>query len=263
MEPVEGARTFAADGDAYDRYMGRYSRLLSAGFAAFAGVTSGQRVLDVGCGPGALTGELVARVGAAAVSACDPSPSFVAACRERFDGVDVRGGPAEQLPFADGSFDAVVSQLVLHFVSDPAVAGAEFGRVLRTGGVAAACVWDAGDGMELLRAFWDAAVSLDPDAPDELRVLRFGREGELAGWLSGAGFAEVAEATLTVTSSYADLDELWSTLQAGVGPVGEYCASLSAARLAALRTALEERLGAPTGQVTLRAVARAVRGVRA
>ncbi|MFT4109785.1 class I SAM-dependent methyltransferase [Propionicimonas sp.] len=259
---VEGARTFAAGAEAYDRFMGRYSLPLSAGFCDFAGVAAPARALDVGCGSGALTGELVGRLGATSVRACDPSPSFVASCRERFAGVEVQAGSAEQLPFEDRVFDVVVSQLVLHFVSDPVAAGAEFARVLRSGGVAAASVWDAADGMELLRAFWDAASGIDPDAPDELRSLRFGRPGELSLWLSAAGFENVTETALTVHASYADFDELWSTLLGGVGPVGAYCATLSRPRREALRVALRERLGSPQAPFSLGAVARAVRGVR-
>ncbi|MGC3994093.1 MAG: methyltransferase domain-containing protein [Propionicimonas sp.] len=259
---VEGARTFTGGADAYDRFMGRYSRPLSVGFSDFAGVVAGQRVLDVGCGSGALTAELVRRLGSASVSACDPSPSFVAACRERFEDVDVLPGTAEQLPFGDAAFDVAISQLVLHFVSDPTAAGAEFARVLRPGGVAAACVWDAADGMELLRSFWDAASGVDPDAPDELQTLRFGRPGELSGWLAGAGFEDVTETTLSVRTTYEDFDELWSTLLDGVGPVGAYCATLPPQRLAVLRAALHDRLGAPSGGITLGAVARAARGVR-
>lgn len=252
---------FTASGEAYDAFMGRYSGPLAAEFATFAGVRCGQRVLDVGCGPGALTSELGRRAGAAAVSACDPSASFVAACSRRNPGVDVRTGAAERLPFDDDQFDLVVSQLVLHFVPDPEAAASEGRRVLREGGVLAACVWDFAHGMELLRAFWDAALSLDPRAPDELVVMRFGREGEIARWLTDAGLAQVRESTLTVSSSYADFDELWSGFLAGIGPSGSYCVGLPPRHRAALRRALYERLGEPSGAFTLAAVARAGRAV--
>ncbi len=262
MEPVAGARTFAVSGDAYDRFMGRYSRPLAAEFATFAGAAQGQRALDVGCGPGALTGELVRRLGTANVAACDPSDAFVAACAARHPGVDVRHGSAEQLPYDAGEFDLVTAQLVLHFVTDPRRAASEFSRVARPDGVVAACVWDFEQGMELLRAFWDAALSLDAGAPDEARVLRFGRAGEIAEWLTDAGIGQVAETTLTVESEYRDFDDLWTPLRAGIGPAGSYFVGLPDAARQALRAVLFERLGSPAGAFRLRAVARAARGVR-
>ena len=170
MDGVEGARTFQTSGSAYDRFMGRYSVPLAPRFADAAGVAAGQRVLDVGCGPGALTTVLAERVGVAAVSACDPSPPFLDECRNRVPGVDARPGRAEQLPFGDDEFDAALAQLVLHFVSDPPAAAAEMRRVVRPGGAVATCVWDFAGEMEMLRTFWDAAQALDPDA-DHREVL--------------------------------------------------------------------------------------------
>ncbi len=262
MEPVAGARTFAVSGDAYDRFMGRYSRSLAPEFATFAGVSTGMQVLDVGCGPGALTGELVRRLGTANVAACDPSEPFVATCTARNPGVEVRSGSAEQLPYDDGEFDLVATQLVLHFISDPARAGVECTRVVRPGGVVAACVWDFDKGMELLRAFWDAALSLDPGAPDEARLLRFGGPGEISQWLTDVGLGQVAETSLTVETEYQDYDDLWTPLLAGIGPAGAYCAGLPESARQNLRSAMFERLGSPTGSFRMRAVARAGRGVR-
>ena len=138
MDSSDGARSFLASGQAYDRFMGRYSRPLAARFADFAGVAAGHSVLDVGCGPGALTAVLVDRLGADRVSAFDPSPPFAAECKARHPGVTVREGHAEQMPFDDAGFDIALAQLVLHFVTDPARCAQEFGRVLRPGGVAAA-----------------------------------------------------------------------------------------------------------------------------
>lgn len=258
MDDVEGARQFQVDGGAYDRFMGRYSQPLGAVFADFAGVAAGHRVLDVGCGPGALTATLVDRAGA--VAAVDPSPSFVAACAERNPAADVRGGRAEQLPFEDDGFDRVLSQLVLHFVSDGPQVAREFARVLRPGGVAAACVWDFAEGMEMLRRFWDAALAVDPDAPDEARTLRFGRQGEIADLLQGAGFVDVVDDELVVSSSYTGVDELWSGLLEGVGPSGTHLLSLDEEDRAAVRRELEAGLGHPSGPFELRAVARAARG---
>lgn len=260
MEPVEGAATFQKSGAEYDSFMGRYSQSLAPAFADWAQVTAGQSALDVGCGPGALTGILVERLGAAAVLACDPSEPFVRECRARHPEVGVRRGRAEELPFQDASADVVLAQLVLHFVSDPDAAAREMQRVLRPGGTAAACSWDFAHGMEMLRHFWDAAVSLDPVAPDQV-ALRFGREGELAELFAHAGFEQTAETTLEVVSSYASYDELWSGFLAGIGPAGTHAVSRAPAEQAALREALFEKVGSPTGPFELRAVARAVRGL--
>ncbi|MGH9132777.1 MAG: class I SAM-dependent methyltransferase [Ilumatobacteraceae bacterium] len=260
MEPAPGAGTFKTSGAAYDAFMGRYSRPLAKVFADTAGVVSGQNVLDVGCGPGALTGVLVDRLGADAVAACDPSEPFVAECAALYPGVDVRAGRAEAIPFDDDRFDVALAQLVLHFVSDPAAAAGELGRVVRPGGLVGASVWDFAKGMEMLRLFWDAALEADPAAPDEARTLRFGGQGEIAAWLDDAGFDAVVETTLEVTSTYTGFDELWSGFLAGVGPAGSYCVSLPEAQRAAVREALFDRLGSPGGALTLTATARAACG---
>jgi ubiquinone/menaquinone biosynthesis C-methylase UbiE len=260
MEDPHGARSFLASGSAYDGYMGRYSRPLAMAFADAAGVADGQRVLDVGCGPGALTSVLVDRVGAGQVWAVDPSPPFVAECAARHPGVTVIEGRAEQIPYGDARFDRALAQLVLHFVTDPVECAREFRRVLRPGGVAAACVWDFARGMQMLRAFWDAALALDPAAPDEARTLRFGGEGEIAEWLATAGFLDVEETTLDVATTYADFDELWAGFLAGIGPAGSYCAGLAEEQRAGLRTELFHRVGSPTGSFTLAATARCAAG---
>jgi ubiquinone/menaquinone biosynthesis C-methylase UbiE len=262
MVAVEGARTFVATGQAYDGFMGRYSHPLAVEFATFAQVAAGQRALDVGCGPGALARELSRRLGLDAVAACDPSASFLAACAQRNPGLVVRRGSAEHLPFGNDEFDLAIAQLVLHFVSDTEGAATEMKRVLRPQGTIAACVWDFSQGMQMLRAFWDAALTVDPEAPDEQRVMRFGRAGEIAQWLADAHLDDVTESTLTVSSTYQDFDELWSGFLAGIGPSGSYCVGLPPTRRQALRSALHDRLGAPTGPFTLEAVARAGRGTR-
>lgn len=261
MDPVHGAQTFQASGQAYDAFMGRYSRPLATLFADFAGVGEGMSVLDLGCGPGALTGELVERLGAESVSACDPSSPFVQECAARHPGVEVRQGSAEAIPFEDGSFDAVLAELVLHFVSEPSPAVRECRRVLHPGGTMAACVWDFAEGMHMLRHFWDAALSLDPDAPDEARTLRFGRQGEIADLLEVSGFRDVTETTLTVSSTYTDYDELWSGFLAGIGPAGAYCTGLSSQARDALREELFRSVGAPAGAFSLAAVARCASGL--
>jgi ubiquinone/menaquinone biosynthesis C-methylase UbiE len=260
MGTPDGARSFLVTGQAYDRFMGRYSRPLAVAFADAVGLTPGQSVLDVGCGPGALTGVLVDRLGAGLVSACDPSPPFVAECAERHPGIAVREGRAEDLPFDVASFDCALAQLVLHFVTDPVRSAGEFRRVLRPGGLAAACVWDFVEGMRLLRLFWDAALAVDPAAPDEARTLQFGRDGEIADWLIAAGFRDVIETTLDVSSRYASFEELWQGFLAGIGPAGSYCVSLADKQRAAVREELFRRLGSPTGSFSLTAKARSASG---
>ncbi|WP_205860668.1 class I SAM-dependent methyltransferase [Phycicoccus sp. HDW14] len=260
--PVEGARSFQRPGEVYDRFMGRYSRALAPEFADAAGVAPGATALDVGCGPGALTGVLVERLGAPSVTAVDPSEPFVASCRARHPGVDVRVGRAEHLPVDDAAHDLALAQLVLHFTSDAAAAASEMRRAVRPGGAVAACVWDFSHGMEMLRLYWDSALAVDPDAPDEARTLRFGRAGEIVELFTAAGLVDVEETTLSVSSTYADVDELWSGFLAGIGPAGTHCLSLSDDDRARVRTELEERLGHPTESFTLGAVARCAVGRR-
>lgn len=252
--------TFAVTGDAYDRFMGRYSRQLAPLMIDFAGIDPTQRVLDVGCGPGALASRLARRVGAERIAAVDPSESFVAACAARVPGADVRRGGAEELPWPDGTFDAVLAQLVINFLPDPAAGVAECVRVTRPGGVLAACVWDYGDRMRLLRSFWDAARELDPDVPDEGRTMLIRSAEALERlWQEGA-VAEVGTASLVVRAHYADFAELWDSVQLGVGPAGAYCRSLDDERRAVLRDGVFARLGSPAGPFACEARAWAVRG---
>ena len=256
VDDVEGARTFSVAGATYDAFMGRYSVALAEQFVEAAGVRRGQTAVDVGCGPGALTAVLVDRLGAGSVVACDPSAPFVAECSARHPEVEVASGRAEAVPFESDRFDHAMAQLVLHFVSDPDAAAREMMRVVRPGGRVSACVWDFADGMEMLRGFWDAALEVDPSAPDEAQRLRFGRPGEIAQLFESAGMDTVVESTLRVSSRYRDFDELWQGFLAGVGPAGAFCASLVEDDRTRLRAALFRRFGSPDGPFTLGAVAR-------
>ena len=170
---------FATPAGAYDRFMGRWSRLLSPQLADLAMVAPGQRVLDVGCGPGALLTELVERLGVGAVAGVDPSESYVAAARERLPGVDVRVAPAEHLPLADHGFDAALAQLVVHFMADPVAGLREMARVTRSGGVVAACVWDYAGHQDPLRVFWAAAAIARPGRSMTSRTSRVFARGIL------------------------------------------------------------------------------------
>ena len=170
--------SFSVAAEAYDRFMGRYSIPLAPGLGGFADVRAGHHALDVGCGPGALTAELVRRIGADAVSAVDPSEPFVEAARRRLPGVAVEQASAEALPFADDAFDVVLAQLVVHFMRDPIAGLTEVARVTRPGGVVAACVWDHASAQGPLGLFWSAAKALDPTVETEAD-LAGAREGHL------------------------------------------------------------------------------------
>ena len=245
--------TFNVSAEVYDRHVGRYAPALSAALIRAAGVRLGQRALDVGCGPGGLTRALADLLGPERVAAVDPSKPFIEACRARVPGADVRGGAAEELPFADGSFDAVLAQLVVNFMSDPEAGVREMRRVASPGGAVAACVWDYPGEMTMLRAYWDAALELDPAAPDEGATMRFSRRGELGELFGRCGLERVETGELVVGADYEDFDDLWSPLPSGLGPSGAYCASLDPERQEALRAATHRRLGSPEGPFHLTA----------
>jgi SAM-dependent methyltransferase len=235
--------SFDVSAEAYGRFMGQFSEPLAVQFAELAGLAAGQRVLDVGCGPGALTAELVRRVGTDAVSAVEPSASFAAAVQERLPGVDVRLAPAERLPFGDGTFDAALAQLVIHFMTDPVTGLREMGRVTRRGGVVGACVWDHAGGRGPLTAFWRAVGELDPGAGDESGLAGV-REGHLARLFAQAELRETQVTTLTVHVRHDSFGQWWEPFTLGVGPAGSYVASLTPDRRAALRERCQRLLGA-------------------
>lgn len=250
--------TFDVAAESYDRFMGRYSTLLAPQLADLATIGPGQRVLDVGCGPGALTGELVARVGPAAVAAVDPSAPFVDAARTRHPGVDVREASAEVLPFPDAAFDAALAQLVVHFMTDPVAGLAEMARVTRTGGVVAACVWDHAGDRGPLGVFWTAARQLDPGVHDESQLAGV-REGHLAELFEAAGLRDIEAAVLSASFEHPSFDEWWEPYTRGVGPAGAYVASLAAEQQVELRERCRGLL--PVAPFTLTARAWAARGL--
>jgi len=249
---------FTVAAEAYDRFMGRYAIPLAPRFCEFAQIAAEQRVLDVGCGPGALTGELVKRLGPAGMSAVEPSEPFVKAARERHPGVDVRQAAAEQLPFPDGDFDASLAQLVVHFMAAPIEGLSEMARVTRPGGVVAACVWDHTAGGEgPLSRFWEAARELDPEVEDEAE-LAGSRRGHLAELLQEAGLEEIEESVLSVSVEHASFDEWWEPYTFGVGPAGAYLAKLDQERQTRLREHCRDAF--PEGGLVLTARAWAARG---
>jgi ubiquinone/menaquinone biosynthesis C-methylase UbiE len=250
--------SFNVAADAYDRFMGQYSSQLSSQLADLAGIEAGQHVIDVGCGPGALTTELVQRLGASAVAAVDPSEQFVAAIRERHPGVDVRLASAENLPFGDSEFDAALAQLVVHFMADPIDGLSEMRRVTRPGGVVAASVWDMGGGRAPISPYWKAARELDPKLTGESDRAG-GQEGHLVELFAAAGLRDVEQAELTATTEYETFEEWWYPYTLGVGPAGAHAQSLEPEQLAELRERCRQLLPEPPFAFT--AYAWAARGL--
>lgn len=240
--------TFNVTPDAYGRFMGRYSELLAGQFMELAEPSAGQRALDVGCGPGALTSQLVERLGRGAVTALDPSPSFVAATKVRFPGVDVLSGEAERLPFSDDSFDLALAQLVVHLMSDPVAGLQEMARVTRPGGTVAACVWDRAEGSGPLPTFWRAVHDIDPEARDE-SLLAGTREGHLAELFEAAGLTHPEAGSLAVKVGFGTFADWWDPFTLGVGPAGAYVAELDQPHREALRDRCEKLMPAAPFEV--------------
>jgi SAM-dependent methyltransferase len=249
--------SFAVPADAYGRFMGRFSEPLAGQFAAWLRLVPGQRVLDVGCGPGALTAVLAATVGADFVSAIDPSESFVAAARERLPGADIRRGSAEALPWPDGTFDCTAAQLVVHLMTDPPAGISEMARVTRPGGTVAATVWDFAGGTAPASMFWRAVRDIDPVPPGEAELPGAG-EGQLARLLRQAGLHEVESDVLTVSLRFPSFDQWWEPFTLGVGPPGSHLASLDGNRRTAVRDACARLL--PAAPFTLSARSWTARG---
>src|SRR4051794_869986 len=249
---------FNAADDAYDRFMGRYSSRLAPAFADFAGIQAGQRVLDCGAGTGALTAELVERLGPESVIAAEPSPRFVDALKRKFPDVDVQLAPAEDLPLPDGELDAALAQLVISFTTDAPKAVAELKRVVRSGGTVAMCMWDLGGGMEMLAAIGRARRVVDENPVGDETLTNWQPEA-MTGLLEAAGLHDVSVGTLDVESDYSGFDELWSALLGGVGPAGAWLMSLDEAGREKMHGALHRELGSPEGPFTLSARCNAVR----
>ncbi|GAA2035591.1 class I SAM-dependent methyltransferase [Agromyces tropicus] len=261
------------EGAAYERYVGRWSRLAAEQFVDGLDAARGIRWLDVGCGTGVLTATILERCAPSSVVGVDPSEGFLATARERpgiagRDDVRFASGDAEHLPVGDDEVDAVVSGLVLNFVPDPAAALAEFARVGAPGAIIAAYVWDYADGMRLLRMFWAAASACDPDAVDldEGRRFRLCRPEPLRALWTGTGGMDAASVDvrpIDVDTAFTDFDDLWSPFLGGQGPAPSYLASLTDAARGAIRDRLRDMVSPyvhEDGSITLGARAWAVSG---
>ena len=263
------ASTFnASSGDGYELLMGRWSRRLAVPFLAFAGVSSGERVLDVGCGTGSLTFLLAERPDLAAVCGIDYAPPYIehAARRNTDPRVSFRVGDASALPFPDAAFDRVLSLLMLHFVAQPERAVAEMRRVARAGATVAAAVWDARGGFVANRLFHDTAAALDPAAAARrARIFTrpMTRPGELAAAWRQAGLAEIEATELAIRMEFASFNDYWAPYLGKDGPGAEYLATLDGLAVARLREAVRAAYldGEPDGVRSYVAVAWAVKGI--
>jgi SAM-dependent methyltransferase len=254
-----------SESEAYERFMGRWSRRLAPSFVEFAGVTDGDHVLDVGSGTGSLAAAVLDAAAGSRVVGVDPSRAYVAFARNRVEREHAvfEEGDAQRLRFPDASFDKTLSLLVVNFIPDRPGALREMRRVTRSGGVVAAAVWDYGDGMEMLRAFWDEAVALDPTAePRDERHMPLCRDGELAAFWSAHGLLDVQQTALVVPLTFASFDDFWAPFLAGQGPAGAYVAALPEGQRLKLEERLQQRLaaGSVDGPITLTARAWAVKG---
>jgi SAM-dependent methyltransferase len=244
--------SFEVGADAYWRFIGRYSEKLAVELADYAGVEPGQRALDVGCGPGALSAVLAERLGPSHVAALDPSAPFVDAARSRLPGVDIRLASAESIPFDDDTFDVALAELVVHFMSDPVAGLREMARVTRPGGTIGACVWDYGTDTGALSPFWKVARTLDPGVDDESGLAGV-RDGQLVELFRAASLRDIRSTALTVHVDFASFEQWWEPLTLGVGPAGAYVGGLSDEARAELKAACAASL--PDGPFTIDASA--------
>jgi SAM-dependent methyltransferase len=256
-----------ASGVAYERYVGRWSRLVAREFVEWLAVSPSARWLDVGCGTGALTEAILRRASPAQVDGIDPSEGFLALAREQVRDPRARFdiGDAGHLSFESGRYDAVVSALVLNFIPDLPAGMAEMVRVARLGGVVAGYVWDYAGKMELMRYFWDAAIALKPEDLDRDEGRRFPicKPGPLTDLFEGAGLKNAQVRTIDVPTRFRDFDDYWTPFLGGQFPAPDYAVSLSEEARAALRDHIRAHLPiAADGSIQLIARAWAVRGTR-
>jgi SAM-dependent methyltransferase len=232
-------------GNPYERYVGRWSRLVAPPFLAWLGVPPGRRWLDVGCGTGALCAAIVEHAAPASLTGVEPSEGFLKAARHTLPGhVTLLPGSAAAIPLPDAAADVVVSGLVLNFVPDLNAALGEMARVATPGAVFGAYVWDYAGRMELMRHFWDAAVALDPAAAKLDEGLRFPlcRPEALGAEVRAAGFRNVEVTAIDVQTPFASFEDYWEPFLGGQGPAPSYAMSLDEAARGKLRERLRGQL---------------------
>ena len=256
-----------ADGAAYERYVGRWSRVVARQFLAWLSAAPDGRWLDVGCGTGALSQTILQQAAPRTVHGVDRSEAFVALAKQQVADARARfeSGDAQALPAETAAYDAVVSGLMLTFVPQPERAAAEMARAARPGAVVAVYVWDYSEMMQMLRHFWDAASALDPAAAalDEGRRISVCQPEPLAAIWRGAGLQAVEVTALDIDTHFTDFEDYWAPFLGGQGPAPAYAMGLNEERRAALRERLRAALPfAADGSVPLVARAWAVRGVR-
>ena len=258
--------TWAA-GDAYEPYIGRWSRRIAREFLAWLHLAAEASWVDVGCGTGALTESILASAAPDRVTSLDSSPGFASYAHRRVNDhrVAFAVADARALPLDRDSADVVVSALVINFIVQPELALFEMMRVARSGATVAAYVWDYAEGMQMLRIFWDAVVELDPaaDAIDEGRRFPLCRPHALEALWRTAGLQDIEVAPLEVTTRFRDFGDFWQPFLGGQGPAPGYVASLDHTGRDRLRSRVMDRLPvAPDGSITLTARAWGVRGRR-
>jgi SAM-dependent methyltransferase len=258
------AKMFAASAG-YERFMGRWSRLLAPPMIAFAGVKNGDRVLDVGTGTGSLAAAVETRMPGSAIVGIDPSEGFIAYARKnaKSNRVSYEVGDAQALKFKDASFNQTLALLVMNFIPDHSKAIAEMRRVTRPRGTVSACVWDYDAGMQMLRYFWDEAVALDPAIePKDERHMKLSRQGQLGDLWKKAGLLNIKEESLTIDQAYSSFNDYWEPFTKGAGPGGAFVVSLSEDRRRQLEARMRKRLlgDRQDGAFTLKAKAWCVRG---
>ena len=261
-----GQNAIFSEAQAYERFMGRWSRDLARQFVRFAAVRDGATLLDVGSGTGALSAALAAAAPSGCVVGIDPAASYVTLAQAGQGGARVRFqvGDAQQMEFEDATFDRTLSLLVVNFIPDANRAVEEMKRVTRRGGTVAAAVWDYGEGMEMLRVFWDEAIAVTPasDSRDE-RHMPFCRRGELAALWRQHGLLDVVEEGLTIETRFTSFADYWAPFLQKQGPAGAYVAALSERERNQLAGRLRQRLlgEGPDRAFLLHARAWAVRGI--
>jgi ubiquinone/menaquinone biosynthesis C-methylase UbiE len=262
----QGKPDMFGNAEAYERFMGRWSRLVAPAFAGFASPRGDGRVLDIGSGTGSLTFSILDRNPRSQVVGIDPSTEYVAYAKSRNsfgNRASFETGDAQAMRFRDREFDAALSLLVWNFIPDPKKALLEARRVVKPGGTIAAAVWDYGDRMRMLRVFWDAVVAVDPAAAkrDE-KNMPLCRSGELAQLWRDAGLAEVREQPIEVETRFPSFTDYWESFRLGQGPAGAYVAALPPAKAETLRTEVKRRLAVASESAPFSLPARvwAVRG---